>query len=110
MNTKEGRTLVGHVAEIHRYPVKSMQGECLERATLGPDGLDGHRPAGLRSRSRHLLAGLLVHRPGHPGAGARSHFSAIQIITVPSSLPDARQPPEGENATAFTRRAWPRKV
>ena len=43
MNTKEGRTLVGHVAEIHRYPVKSMQGECLERATLGPDGLDGDR-------------------------------------------------------------------
>src|SRR4051812_45067562 len=43
MNAMEGRTLVGHVAEIHRYPVKSMQGECLERVTLGPDGLDGDR-------------------------------------------------------------------
>lgn len=43
MNANEGRTLVGYVAEIHRYPVKSMQGERLERAAFGPDGLDGDR-------------------------------------------------------------------
>jgi uncharacterized protein len=43
MNAKEGRTLVGYVAEIYRYPVKSMQGECLERTTCGPNGLPGDR-------------------------------------------------------------------
>lgn len=43
MTAKEGRTLVRHVAEIHRYPVKSMQGECLARVTCGPEGLAGDR-------------------------------------------------------------------
>ena len=31
------------VAALWRYPVKSMQGERLDRATLGPGGLDGDR-------------------------------------------------------------------
>lgn len=35
--------LVGHVAELWRYPVKSMQGEALARAAVGPGGLDGDR-------------------------------------------------------------------
>jgi uncharacterized protein YcbX len=43
MNPTEGRTLVGHVAEVRRYPVKSMQGETLSRASIGPDGIDGDR-------------------------------------------------------------------
>lgn len=43
MNRTEGRTLVGHVAEVRRYPVKSMQGELLATAPLGPDGIDGDR-------------------------------------------------------------------
>ena len=32
-----------HVAEIWRYPVKSMAGESLETAVVGPLGLDGDR-------------------------------------------------------------------
>lgn len=43
MEPGDRRTLVGHVAEIRRYPVKSMQGERLDRATLGPGGLEGDR-------------------------------------------------------------------
>ena len=31
------------VVGLWRHPVKSMQGECLERVTFGPDGLDGDR-------------------------------------------------------------------
>lgn len=31
------------VAELWRYPVKSMRGERLDRATLGPGGIDGDR-------------------------------------------------------------------
>src|SRR5689334_23539970 len=42
MATERG-TLVGHVAEVRRYPVKSMQGETLARAWVGPDGIEGDR-------------------------------------------------------------------
>jgi uncharacterized protein YcbX len=31
------------VAELWRYPVKSLQGERLEHARIGPDGIDGDR-------------------------------------------------------------------
>jgi uncharacterized protein YcbX len=34
---------VGRVTEIYRYPVKSMQGESLDRVHLGDRGLDGDR-------------------------------------------------------------------
>lgn len=43
MDPGEERTLVGHVADVRRYPVKSMQGECLDRCAVGPGGLDGDR-------------------------------------------------------------------
>ena len=32
-----------NIAELWRYPVKSMLGESLDDATLGPDGLEGDR-------------------------------------------------------------------
>lgn len=35
--------VLGVVASLHRFPVKSMRGERLERAGLGPSGLDGDR-------------------------------------------------------------------
>lgn len=43
MIASEGRTLVGRVGEIRRYPVKSMQGESLERVEMSPKGLQGDR-------------------------------------------------------------------
>ena len=43
---------VGELAGIFRYPVKSMQGERLGRATLGVDGLPGDRAWGLRDERR----------------------------------------------------------
>jgi uncharacterized protein len=43
MNPTDGRTLVGHIAEVRRYPVKSMQGETLAQVGIGPEGLDGDR-------------------------------------------------------------------
>ncbi len=39
----EDRTLVGRVAALRCYPVKSMQGEALARVGIGPQGLDGDR-------------------------------------------------------------------
>ena len=54
------------LAEIWRYPVKSMAGEKLDRAELRPDGIDGDRVVLVRdargrvvtARSRPLLLGL----------------------------------------------------
>jgi uncharacterized protein YcbX len=54
-----------HVAELWRFPVKSMAGERLERASLGPRGIPGDRlvwicgPEGVRTaRRHHRLLGL----------------------------------------------------
>lgn len=38
-----GLTEIGRVAEIHRYPVKSMQGQSLESVEVRWNGLDGDR-------------------------------------------------------------------
>jgi uncharacterized protein YcbX len=35
--------VVGRVAALRRYPVKSMQGLEVERVTVGPDGIEGDR-------------------------------------------------------------------
>ncbi|CAA9217123.1 MAG: hypothetical protein AVDCRST_MAG50-296 [uncultured Acidimicrobiales bacterium] len=43
------------VLEVWRYPVKSMQGESLPRATVGPHGLAGDRVAGLVDRETGLV-------------------------------------------------------
>ena len=70
-----------HVAELWRYPVKSLAGERVSVATLEPDGLTGDRivrvrgPEGVRtSRRHHRLLGLrgtldargLARIDGHP--------------------------------------------
>lgn len=54
-----------HVAELWRYPVKSLAGERVSRATLALDGLAGDRiirvrgPEGVRTSRRHFrLLGL----------------------------------------------------
>ena len=39
--------IVGRVASLHRYPVKSMGGECLERVRITPRGVEGDRAAAL---------------------------------------------------------------
>lgn len=45
------------VAEIHRYPVKSMQGEPLDEAMLGESGIPGDRAWALRDDVRGTLTG-----------------------------------------------------
>src|SRR5579859_135320 len=54
-----------HVAELWRFPVKSLRGERLDRARLTVDGVDGDRLVHVRSgggvvtgRTRHALLGL----------------------------------------------------
>lgn len=54
-----------HIAGLWRYPVKSLAGEPLDAAALGPDGIPGDRlvrvrgPEGVRTSRRHYrLLGL----------------------------------------------------
>jgi len=56
-----------HVQELWRYPVKSMAGESLERAELGPDGVTGDRILQVRDAHDRLVTSrshpaLLAHR------------------------------------------------
>ncbi len=48
---------VARVAEIHRYPVKSMLGEKLESVLLGRDGLLGDRAWAARDEVRRGIEG-----------------------------------------------------
>ena len=89
---------IGHVEAIFRYPVKSMGGERLERATLGWHGLDGDRRLAFRRIDDRggfpwLTAGtlpdLLLYAPHRPEGGA------------PADLPTHVRTPDGEAMPLF---------
>lgn len=61
---------MGHVSEIWRYPVKSMLGERLDRASLTPNGLLGDRGWALRDEVRGGMRGA-KKLPGLMRFGAR---------------------------------------
>jgi len=57
--------MILHVAKLWRYPVKTLAGEAVSAASLGPDGIAGDRlvrvrgPEGVRTSRRHYrLLGL----------------------------------------------------
>jgi hypothetical protein len=57
-----------HVAEIWRYPVKSMGGERLEQATLGPLGIEGDRVVHVEDARGHVVTARTHPRLlGHHG-------------------------------------------
>lgn len=56
-------TTIGAVAALHRYPVKSMQGESLAAVELGPDGVVGDRTWALRDIETGKLVSAKRPRP-----------------------------------------------
>jgi uncharacterized protein YcbX len=48
---------VGRVGELHRYPVKSMQGERLASVSVATDGLRGDRSWAVRDEARGAIEG-----------------------------------------------------
>lgn len=77
--------IVGRVAELWRFPVKSMQGERLVAFELGPGGVAGDRRYGLIDpASGHLLSAKSV--PALFAARATTVGTDVQI-----TLPDGRE-------------------
>jgi uncharacterized protein len=71
-------TRVGTIAEIWRYPVKSMAGESLENSQLGPGGLYGDRAWAIRDEVKGEIRGAkkiprllecAARYTGDPGSG-----------------------------------------
>jgi uncharacterized protein YcbX len=56
-------TVVGTVASIHRFPVKSMQGESVPEVEVGADGIVGDRSWALRDIETGKLASAKRPRP-----------------------------------------------
>jgi len=56
-------TVVGTVASIHRFPMKSMQGEQLAEVEIGPDGMVGDREWALRDIETGKLVSAKRPRP-----------------------------------------------
>lgn len=117
-DAKEGR-LVGHVAGLWRYPVKSMAGEALERAEVAWHGLAGDRRSAF-VRNRVATSGFpwLTLRERHDLNGYRPAFvdperpdrSAINVTTPSGAVHDMADPaladelyPEGATAVRMDR-------
>lgn len=101
MGRKVAQT-VGVIAEIWRYPVKSMLGEQLTEARLTPTGLEGDREwALLDAQSERVLSAkkwpalLELHAACAP-AGSAGHRQEQVVVT----MPDGRALAVGEPASS----------
>ena len=99
-----------HLAEIWRYPVKSMAGERLDRAALGPLGLHGDRVVQVydgrgrlvTARTYPRLLGLhaTLGPDGEPlidglpwsSAGVQSRTAAMPVRLGPAGIADIVSP------------------
>ena len=93
---------VGRIAELWRYPVKSLKGEPLQRAEVLADGLDGDRTAALVVETpTHARAGKpyrgkespYLHLTADPATAASYAADAGLLVTLDRARPrwfDAR--------------------
>jgi hypothetical protein len=110
---------VATIAEIHRYPVKSMQGERLEGVAVGVDGLRGDRGWAVRDEGRGGIEGARK-LPALLGCTARfaEPVAATGVLPIPEiELPDgarvrAGKPEAAARLSELTGRPlslWPRR-
>jgi uncharacterized protein YcbX len=86
---------VATVAEIHRYPVKSMLGERLNAVSVGHDGLRGDRAWAVRDEGRRGIEGARK-LPQLMGCAARFGETVAESGTLPVpeiELPDGTRLP-----------------
>ncbi|MEX2556169.1 MAG: MOSC N-terminal beta barrel domain-containing protein [Actinomycetota bacterium] len=87
--------IVGRVAALWRYPVKSMLGERVERAWLGPNGIEGDRVWALRdAETGRLLSAKKVSRL--LTARSRTSGREVQIELPTGEALDAGDPAAGK--------------
>ena len=90
--------IVGEIAALWRYPVKSMRGESLDQATLGWHGLAGDRRCALRR---------VADRSGFPWLSASSLPELVRFAPHGREerdgepLPSHVRTPEGEDRALF---------
>jgi len=109
---------IARVAEIHRYPVKSMSGERLDEIAIGADGLRGDRAWATRDETRGSIEGarklpaLLGCRARFPEPVADAGALPVPEIALPGEdWARADSPRVAEQLTKLTGRAitlWPR--
>jgi uncharacterized protein YcbX len=93
--------VVGSVAQLWLFPVKSMQGRSVEQLTVGPDGVEGDRgwavvdPAAGKALSAKRW-GALLHATG----------GVADDGTVTVTLPDGGTHPAGDPDTDAALSAW----
>lgn len=78
--------LVGHLASVWRFPVKSLRGECLATALIEARGLVGDRAWALRTPSGKIGSGKTTRRFEHILGllALRAHYAgAVPVITGP---------------------------
>ena len=80
---------VGTIAAIHRYPVKSMQGERLESVPVGSDGLRGDRAWAARDEQRGGIEGA---RKLPSLLGCRARFTQAVPERAPVPVPEIELP------------------
>jgi hypothetical protein len=99
-----------HIAGLWRYPVKSMAGEPLREAWIGPHGIPGDRvvwvygPEGVRtSRRQYRLLGLsaTLDRRGRPLVDGHSWESGEALSLVKRAAGDDAWLEESSEASRF---------
>ena len=99
-----GEIVVGRVAEIWRYPVKSLGGERIDRVGLDARGVEGDRAWALRGRDGKLGSGKNTRRFRRMNGllGASSRIATDGAVLV--SLADGIEMPVGspDAAIAFS--------
>jgi len=111
--------VVGTVAEVWRYPFKSMRGERLERAAVGADGLAGDRGWAVRDeaaaeiRGAKKLPALLACRARYVSEPAGGGSVPPVVITLPDGASCRSDEPGAAQALSrFLGREvtlWPRQ-
>ena len=78
-------TPIGTVAALHRFPVKSMQGEALDEVEIGPDGMVDDRTWALRDIETGKLASAKRPRPWGAALGCTATGTGDDVeIELPS--------------------------
>ena len=78
--------VVGHVAQLWRYPVKSMQGQQCDVLTVGPFGIDGDRRLAFESDDAPIGKPLLRSTDRTAMLRARAQLNTRNQATV--QIPD----------------------